>query len=1179
MLFFIALILSLAGQYPLTAKGQLQSAPPVPLFHDHFSDPPSEELWQGDLGYFRTVPDHDPGMLRLDAPSDLGTAYLSTRHAYRAVHWEWYMRQAFAPSNNNRTFVYLNEATGRLDDYPTGLAVRAGENGSPKHFRLFHFDGGTASPELLKSDTEIQTDTGYRIRLLLTPDRELHLYIAEGRTGTPLMQSHTAELPESMVMEGHFGFLARYTTTRSDQFYFSDVWIAESLPMPGIASFSVSSANDPSHAEPHPWHNENAGTVITVTFEIPPEPNARQPVLFRLENDTTPDKLYCGHPQICSLLFRDHLPSGEQRLTVESYWTIYGQQSLPETHVFMVADGAEPGDVVINEFMYRPPAGITSYVELFNRSDKLLNLRNWRLQRRAVSTEPERLITGNDLYLPPGGYLVLTPDVAMLKNMHGAANLLEMAAFPRFNTASSDEIRLFSGDGGLIDSLQYVPSHWGGYEVALERKSPDVPGWIPENWAESLAEHRGTPGGPNSVRPPDIPPELTEIDYSQPHLLELTFSHRLDSSSIAMPGAIRLFDTGDIRTNVSHNEAGSTRLAGDREPYREIPVTMTYAGEKQFFAVPMERMQHGVRYLVLISEIRDIFGNRIDPVETEFRYYDTSSPKVRDVIINEVLYRPGATGRFVEILNRSDKVFDLRGWKVGRSLGSATVIAGTDASEPAFLIPGELAVISEPGLVLSGTEARHFEISGFLLLSRFGDTVYLVSDESITMDSLAYEPTWGGNRDGVSLERIDPEGATNDPANWMGHPDSHSAGMANHHFEALPDPVSLLRALLVDETRITLTFSRHIGLSGLSGVTLGQSLLEAVITKDTPEYGSSYHFQTAGLIERRQQDVQIGSVRDFAGRENRELSTPLVFPPDPDEIIINEVMYQPIADRYSRRADQSEYVEAYNRSGLHLKMDRVYLHDRPDKNRDVRKLHPADSDLVTLAPGQYVVFYADTSSVFRNSRLSRAFPEADPTHALFLRMDRLTLGLSTQGGEVYLATDSRRILDSLWYHPSWHNPNLPDVRGISLERIHSGLPTGDHTNWTSSASPDGGTPGQANTAMVQPYGVSEQPGLALSPNPFSPNGNGIDDHLVIHYSLDGPDYMILVRVFDRHGRRVRTLADGLAAGRSGKLLWDGRTDRGIMNRAGIYIVHLEAWHAAHSTRRSYREVAVLAFPL
>ena len=1171
--FFMALFLAPGLLQPVPAAVPGPAASPQPLLQTHFSDPPEEDYWQGDLPFFRTEPGHDPGMLRLAAPPDLGTAYISTRHSYHAVHWEWYMRQSFAPSNNNRAFVFLNESSGLLGDQPTGLAIRSGENGTPKHFRLLHFDRGTASPELIRSDMEIQPDAGYRIRVLLTPDQKLHLYIADDRYRTPLLQSETAAWPESMDIDGHFGFLARYTATRSDQFFFSDVWIADFLPEPGITGFSVSPARNPSASSPHPWPHSDSGTIITVTFEVPPDPDALDVRLFRLQSGSHPDEIHCGHPQVCSLMFRDTLPSGKQQLVTESYQTIYGQHSEQETHDFLVAAEVSPGDVVINEFMYRPPAGVPAYVELYNRSDKLLNLRNWRLQRRAVSTEPERIITGDDFFLHPGSYLALTPDATRMQNFPGAAHILEMESFPRFNIASSDEIRLFSDAGMVIDSLQYVPSTWGGFEVALERKSPDAPGWIPENWGESLSDNGGTPGLPNTVRPPDTPPELVHLDYSQPSVMLLTFSRRLDPSSLDYSNAIQLLDSGDIL------KSGHIQYAGSQGTYREIPVTVTPAGEKEVRVMPSEELHHGVRYLVRISHIRDIFGNSIHPVEKGFRYFDIAQPEPRDVIINEVLYRPGQNHRrFIEILNRSERVFDLRGWKVGRSLGAPTVITDDHSPDPVILIPGEMAVISEPGFTVAGSDAMHFEIPAFPSLSRFGDSVFLISDNSIVADSLAYQPSWGGNRDGVSLERIDPEGATNDPANWNEHPDSHTAGMENHHYDAYPGPVSLVRASRVNGTHVELTFNRHVILSTLTDVAMNHNPLIPVATENTPGHESVYLFRSDEAIERQFQTVHIGSVRDYAGRESTGLSSPLTFPPHSGDIIINEVMYQPIAERYSRRPDQGEYVEVYNRSGLPLQMDQVYLHDRPDKNGGTRKLHPVDSGLATLKPERYAVFYADTSSAFQNSRLSRAFPESDPRQALFFRIDRQTLGLSTQGDEIYVADEDYGVLDSLWYHPSWHSPNLPDVRGISLERINFVLPTGDRANWTSSTSPDGGTPGYPNSAMA-PAGAAENPGLKLAPNPFSPNGDGMYDHLIIHYQLDGPDYLVHARVFDRQGRRVRTLANGMAAGRSGKLIWDGRTDRGIMNRAGIYIIHLEAYHSSQNQRRSYRAVAVLAFPL
>ncbi|MFO8030722.1 MAG: lamin tail domain-containing protein [Cyclonatronaceae bacterium] len=1154
---------------------------PPPLFQTSFSEPPGENYWMGDLAFFRTVPGNVPGLLRQHAPPDLGSVRLSTRESYPAIYWEWYVKQGFAPSNNNRAFMYLNADSGSLDEQTTGWVVRTGENGTPKHFRLFRYEQGGTRTEILKSDITVEGETGYRIRVLITPDRKIHLYVGRGRSSTPLLQTESALLPEDQALpDGHFGIRTRYTATRSDQFYFSDVWIADAFPGPGITDIDTPGPSDQAFMDNGPWQPDSNGTIIRLTFNVPPEPSHLTTSTFQLGDGTGPDAIHCPHPQTCLLLFEGGLVSGEYLLLTESYETIYGQVSDPGKHSFLIAGEARAGDVILNEFMYRPPSGTPSYVELLNTSTNIINLRNWRLQRRAVSTEPLRLISAGDVFLHPGEYLVLAADDGLKDGMPDARNIHVMEAFPRFNIASSDEIRLFSGSGALIDSLQYHPSSWGGSGVALERRSPSVPSWIPQNWEESRSPAGGTPGYTNTAAPPDSPPELVHIEYTNPQRIVLSFSRWLDAGSVSDAGAIHL-ETTD---HDGSPDAGSGFSFSSLQDHG-ISYTAVMADEKTVLVLPDVPLQHGRNYRIRVTGIRDLFGTPMRPAEQRFTYYDVVEATPHDVILNELLYRPdqGRRRRFVEILNRSDKVFDLRGWKIGRRLGSPVDLFERTCPEPVYLVPGEKMVISEPGLIPADDGVHLVELTAFPSLSRFGDQIYLLSAGGITADSLSYFPEWGGNRDGVSLERVDPDGASGDPANWSEHPESHSAGQRNHHFNDTPLPVALDFAVKVDDRDILLHFSRFVSVESFNSVALdGRPLsllpLDTTLNLEMPSYGSVFRFRSSNPIERRHARTTISSVRDFAGRAGRNLEAPLVFVPEPGDVIINEVMYQPVSDRYGNRPDQSEYVEVLNRSDLHLSMEQLFLHDQPDKNNDVQKLMPEETALLSLAPGEYFVFHADTSVDFHNTRIYQAFAQANPEADRFVRIDRLTLGLSTQGDRLYISTGNRRILDSLWFDPGWHNPNLPDVRGISLERIDRHFSTQDRTNWTSSASPQGGTPGTSNSVTVRALKVSEH-GLSLGPNPFSPNGNGMDDHLVIQYQLDDPDYLMHVRIFDRQGRIVRTLADGDHAGRSGTLIWDGRTDRGLMNRTGLYIIHFEAYNYSANRKKTFREIAVLAVPL
>lgn len=58
------------------------------------------------------------------------------------------------------------------------------------------------------------------------------------------------------------------------------------------------------------------------------------------------------------------------------------------------------------------------------------------------------------------------------------------------------------------------------------------------------------------------------------------------------------------------------------------------------------------------------------------------------------------------------------------------------------------------------------------------DTV-AVTDGSAIIDSVTYDDSWGGDGNGTSLARIDPQGGSNDPDNWQSGPVNGTPGSAN----------------------------------------------------------------------------------------------------------------------------------------------------------------------------------------------------------------------------------------------------------------------------------------------------------------------------------------------------------------------------------------------------------------
>ncbi len=102
----------------------------------------------------------------------------------------------------------------------------------------------------------------------------------------------------------------------------------------------------------------------------------------------------------------------------------------------------------------------------------------------------------------------------------------------------------------------------------------------------------------------------------------------------------------------------------------------------------------------------------------------------------------------------------------------------------------------------------------------------------------------------------------------------------------------------------------------------------------------------------------------------------------------------------------------------------------------------------------------------------------------------------------------------------------------------------------------GGTPGFLNSIYLK--NLPSSSGVTISPNPFSPDGDGFEDFALIKYKLDVPLAQMRVKVFDIKGRMVRTLANNQFTGNEGSIIFNGYGDDDQRLRVGIYILIIEA---------------------
>ncbi|WP_340106767.1 lamin tail domain-containing protein [Rhodohalobacter sp. 8-1] len=544
-----------------------------------------------------------------------------------------------------------------------------------------------------------------------------------------------------------------------------------------------------------------------------------------------------------------------------------------------------------------------------------------------------------------------------------------------------------------------------------------------------------------------------------------------------------------------------------------------------------------------------------------------------DIVINEFLYRRANSGspQFVEMFNLTDQTFNLSGWKLETDRGAADIPPGTTLDPSGYLLFMDVAGFHE-------LNQEAVELPDIVPLRTTGDHIVLRHSDSRVIDSLAYEPSWGGNESGFSLERKDPSAISIDPVNWSTSMATNGSTPLRQNSQFRPDkmpPNLVFAAFQPASDNVLIRFDEFIDTAQYPEFYLNQR--PAPVVETPGQSGDEFMIEAGEFSSNSEILVEIEEVADFQGNRSERLELPVARPLQPGDLVFNEIMFDPLSDDFDQLPNQSDYLELVNRRPYAISMEGVYIHDQPDENGDVRKIIPLSSRSKWIpAHGFAMVYPEDEIMPVDSSRAGRFFNLTSAENFRMLQAERTTLSLPLSGREIFLADSLGSVIDQVYYRQEWHNPNLIDTKGIALERIDPGGESTNAANWGSSTVPSGGTPLTENSLYQTPQLEPDKSNILLEPNPFSPDDDGHEDNLFISYSFEDPNYMLRVRIFDRHGRLVRKLAHSHPAGFEGSLTWNGRTDDRVTARIGIYIIHVEAFNSSNGDKKQFKEVAVLA---
>ncbi len=169
---------------------------------------------------------------------------------------------------------------------------------------------------------------------------------------------------------------------------------------------------------------------------------------------------------------------------------------------------ADSGNVVLNEILFNPRSGGEDFVEIYNRSEKIISLKNWSLANidgtgKVANIKP---IIATDFILQPKQFLVLTRNAKTVQNQYFKSvkdNFLEMPSLPSF---PDDEgaVVLLNDAKKIFDRFDYTeklhhPLIDDKSGVSLEKINYNITSADLKNWHSAAAsEGYATPAYTNS---------------------------------------------------------------------------------------------------------------------------------------------------------------------------------------------------------------------------------------------------------------------------------------------------------------------------------------------------------------------------------------------------------------------------------------------------------------------------------------------------------------------------------------------------------------------------------------------------------------------------------------------------------------------------------------------------------
>ncbi len=682
--------------------------------------------------------------------------YLSTVNTKATIaQWEFWIKVSFNPSSANYVDVFLTASDSNLlKTNITGYYVKIGN--TDDEVSLYRKDNG-ASIKIIDGINGTLNQSESILKIKVTRD-ENNMWELFRQQNSASFISEGVVCDSTYLSSAYFGCVVKQSTASFfqkhyfDEFLISD-YVRDTIPpkIDSVIAFSKSK--------------------IDIQFnESVDKTTAEHSLNYFIDNGIgypTAAVLDPLNHSLVHLTFSDNIFTRTiLRIHIEHIKDVKENEMSQQEKSFIYYTAA-PYDIIIEELMPDPSPsnGLpeTEWIEIKNISPFDIDLAGWKIGKASeLSGSMSKYILKRDSFLV----------VASTSSVNALAQYTNVMGVPNFPslTNTNDLIYLLSPEEKTIHAVEYSDEWYinelkrqGGWSIEMmDVNSPCIGA---ENWSASKSILGASPGKINSIDAiniDEISPQLVRAFALDSLHIKLYFNEPLDSEMAS----------NVLRYSIS-DQIGTPLIADPIPPlFSEVNLTLIS---------PLSRNK---KYEVYAKGIKDCIGNEIGLSNHVFAGL-VEKLESKNIVVNEILFNPKPNGYdYIEVYNRSNKILDLKNLFLANlnAQNSIDNITAVQKSNYAFF-PGDYFVFTESKAMLSqlyftNNPTAIFQVAN---MPSYGDdegNVILLNNEGDIIDKVSYNKEWQfkliDNLEGISLERLNVEGPSQDEHNW--HSASSTAG-------------------------------------------------------------------------------------------------------------------------------------------------------------------------------------------------------------------------------------------------------------------------------------------------------------------------------------------------------------------------------------------------------------------